>query len=171
MQTFPLLFACLSKIRSKIHSLVDFPCLHLFRRSENVSTENTVVTMLHILEYTWNILLKPLKDFSLKWHNFAVVVGPFYAFTFHGIKTTTIDLKLPFIDESSNVEFIANILYLCIIGMHRFLAYIIIEVAMTIFGDAITISSKLIEYELWKLDEAKLTRSIHWTSKTSDDFL
>lgn len=82
----------------------------------------------------------------------ATGIGPAYMQIRHGIKTTASSLKIPFIEENSNAEFMANMLLQGFISLYGVLAFGGIEICVDIVGDVVSIMSKLIEYEFNKLD-------------------
>lgn len=70
----------------------------------------------------------------------------------NGSKTTLTQIKFPFIFESSNAEFIANLLLQFVITVHGFLGYIGLEIGTTVKTDFITVSRKLLGYKLKSMD-------------------
>lgn len=82
-----------------------------------------------------------------------ILIGPTYVYVKYGIKTTTTNLKFPFIAEDSSLEFILNVIaqaYVCAFGI---LGYIGLEVVMGLIHDFAHIAPKLLEYELKKFDD------------------
>lgn len=80
-------------------------------------------------------------------------IWPTYQFVSHGIKTTAIEVKFPFIDENSDAEFIGNLLLQSIIVAHGLAGYVGLGVGMDICTDFISISQKLLKYRLLVLDD------------------
>lgn len=80
------------------------------------------------------------------------MIGPGYAYFMYGTKTTMTNVRMPYIDPNSNMEFVANLMLASIIGVHGFIGYIGLEVAMAIFSDAVTIVPKLIILEFERMD-------------------
>lgn len=80
------------------------------------------------------------------------MVGPIYAYLMHGTKTTMTNVLIPFVEHETNEEFAYNVILASIIGIHGFIGYIGLEVAMALFSDAVTIVPKLIELNFQRLD-------------------
>lgn len=78
------------------------------------------------------------------------ILGPVHAYYYHGIKSSTIDVKIPFV-EDSNTEFMINITAQFIIFFHGCMVYTGLEIAMDIFKDFAKISPKLIKLRLDEL--------------------
>lgn len=81
------------------------------------------------------------------------MVGPIYAYIMHGTKTTMTNVLIPYVEHESNEEFAYNVALASIIGVHGFIGYIGLEVAMTLFSDVVTIVPKLIELNFQRLDK------------------
>lgn len=76
-----------------------------------------------------------------------------YATIVMGIKTTMLEVKIPFTEEKSNEEFLANYVLQTIIASFGFFGYFGMEIAMELMVIAIAISPKLITFEFQKLIE------------------
>lgn len=83
------------------------------------------------------------------------VIGPLYELIFHGTKTTILDLKIPFTAESSYTEYLVNFVLQAIVSYHGIFGYIGLEVSVQFFKDVVTISPKIIQYELKQLDNMR----------------
>lgn len=81
------------------------------------------------------------------------LIWPTYLFVSQGIKTTVTELKLPFIDENSDAEFIGNLLFQSVIVGHGFAGYVGLEVGMDICTDFVSVSQKLFKFRLLILDD------------------
>lgn len=142
------------------HSLVDFPGLHIYPNSQNntayirICTENMDKTIQNCIKKLVLVLSG----------GFACVLSALYASLFLGNKTTTTQVKFPFI-EDENMEFYLNSVLQVICVTNGFFLYTGIEVAMTIFENFATLSPKLIQndfahvidiYEQKKLTEPQL---------------
>lgn len=75
-------------------------------------------------------------------------VGPIYSYFVNGTKTTMTNVKVPYTERYSNSEFMANALLSGVIGIHGYIGYIGLEVSMALFSDVVTITPKLVEYDL-----------------------
>lgn len=80
------------------------------------------------------------------------LIGPMYVLLFYGIETTICEAKFPFIDANSKADYLANFIFECFIAGHGGVSTIALEVAMSIWSNVATISPKLIEFELKKLN-------------------
>lgn len=83
------------------------------------------------------------------------LIWPTYKFVSQGVKTTATQVKFPFINENSNDEFIGNLLLQSVLFGHGFAAYIGLEVGMDIIAGFVTVSRKLLQYRLRKLDDQR----------------
>lgn len=120
---------------------------------------------------------KTMKGFIIKIVSIMVsyifaLIGPAYAYFINGIRTTTIEARIPFIEPNGNAEFMVNFLLQAIIGLHGipnaiefpidsnsitndlihllsgFIGYIVIECLMSILENTVTITPRLIENDL-----------------------
>lgn len=89
------------------------------------------------------------------------LIWPTYQFFSHGIKSTAMQLKLPYIEERSNAEFIGNLLFQFIIVGHGFLGYIGLEVGIDASTDLIQITHKISEYRLRKMNNGYKEQSLN----------
>lgn len=78
----------------------------------------------------------------------AALTGPAYVYYTTGIKSTTIELRIPFTQGKSNAEFWVNILYMFAYATYGALLYIGLEVAMAIFENTVTVTPDLIRMEI-----------------------
>lgn len=74
--------------------------------------------------------------------------GPLYVYVKFGQRVTLTALKIPFIEENSNVEFVINCSIQGFYGLFFFFANISIEGVALLYGDAVQLPSKLIQMEL-----------------------
>lgn len=79
---------------------------------------------------------------------FIAFIGPFYAYFFKGIKTTTIEGKIPFTEPGSDAEFWGNIFFQTVIGSQGAILYVGLEVTMTLFENVVTITPALVKLEM-----------------------
>lgn len=96
-----------------------------------------------------NFIFKMVMIFSSM---VTALIWPSYKFVSQGIKTTATQVKFPFLDESSNYEFVGNFLLQSVIMGHGFIGYFAMKVAMDICTDFISASQKLLQYRLKMLD-------------------
>lgn len=62
------------------------------------------------------------------------------------------NVLIPYVEHGTNEEFAYNVILASIIGIHGFIGYIGLEVAMALFSDVVTIVPKLIELNFQRLD-------------------
>lgn len=138
------------------HSLVDFGgrCIHPVK---NVDDKYTSICSMQIDE-TVRMLIT--KMFMMTMAMLSFNVGPIYSYFAHGTKTTMTNVKVPFTERYSNAEFMANVVLSAVIGIHGYIGYIGLEVSMALFSDVVTISPKLVEYDLNGLIEGNKTKTI-----------
>lgn len=127
------------------HSLVDFGgrCIHPIKTSNDI--EYSKICSKQMDETVRSLIIKMIM-MTLAMLSFNV--GPIYSYFVNGTKTTMTNVKVPFTEKYSNSEFMANGLLSGVIGIHGFIGYIGLEVSMALFSDVITISPKLVEYQL-----------------------
>lgn len=82
-------------------------------------------------------------------------VGPMYVYYMYGDKVTLTALKIPLVDEGSDLEFACNCAIQIFYGLFFFSANISIEGVALLYGDAISLPSKLI-----KLSADNLTKKM-----------
>lgn len=77
---------------------------------------------------------------------YGAVAGPIYVYFAEGIKTTAIQVKIPFVEENPNMEYTINLLFQFVVLFAGTFTYWSMEVAMAIFGDVIKVTPKLIKH-------------------------
>lgn len=75
-------------------------------------------------------------------------VGPLFLHYKYGQHITLTALQIPFVDENSNAEYAINLQIQAFYALFFFMANISIEGCAILFGDGITLSSKLIQLRL-----------------------
>lgn len=107
-----------------------FPGRHIYPDAEvDEDLEYYEICSQHINGSIKSFILKMTMIFSSA---IIALIWPTYQFLAQGIKTTATQVKFPFIDENSDVEFIGNLLFQLIVFGHGFIAYIGLEVVMSI---------------------------------------
>lgn len=91
------------------------------------------------------------------------LMGVAYVNLVNGIKTTTIEVHVPFCDPGSNAEFIGNNIIQVVIGVNAFLGYIGMEIFLSLFQDIVTIAPKLVRYDLNNVIQVHGNKSISET--------
>lgn len=135
----------LSRERHKLHSLVQFGGRYIYFDEYDDPGYQRICSQ-HMDISMKKFLIKMTLIFI---GYYAAVSGPVYAYITQGIKTTTIDLA--FTRDGSNAEYVFNNILQTIVAMHGGLAYLGIEVMVSILQNVITISPKLFAYKLKKL--------------------
>lgn len=132
------------------HSLLNFGGKYIYLTNDEDPEYNEICSK-HIDATVRRFFIKMLTILASFW---LAMIGPIHAYISQGIKTTTTNVRIPFTDVNSDAEFIGNIILQSVIGFHGVFGYIMIEVAMSMFDDVITITPKLIKFKLKRLDEA-----------------
>lgn len=78
-------------------------------------------------------------------------IGPFYAYFVRGLKTTTIEAKIPFAEPGSDAEFLGNVVIQFVLAIMGAFVYFGLEVTMALFENVVTIAPDLIELEMKQL--------------------
>lgn len=138
------------KQRYLLHDLVSFGARYVYR------DQHDDIEYQRICSKAMN---KSMKQFLMKMlmmtFGFTMaLVGPTIAFASHGIKTTTVELAYPFVEENSWTEFALNILFQNYYATLGGLAYVGIEIVFVILSNTITISPHLIGHKLKQLIES-----------------
>ena len=143
----PLLIRWTSSNRYKYQSLVDFSGFRIYPNNRDDLEYNEICS---------KVIGISVKRFMIKFlmifvSGVAAISGPIYVYITTGIKTSTTELRIPFTDENSNDEFISNIFLQLVVFFIGTCGYLGMEVLMTIFENVVTISPKIVEFELEKL--------------------
>lgn len=109
------------------------------------------------IEISSKIIDRSMRSFMTR---FLVMLGAFiigmirifYANIFLKIKTTVIELKIPFIEANSDAEFAVNFVLQSLMLLYALLGYIGMEVAMELTILPGYATPKLVEHEFRKLD-------------------
>lgn len=145
----PFYLLAIGKRRHRIHQIIIYCGRYIYRDD----FENT--------EY--NKICSDFMDFSMR--NFlmrmiiialsivAMNIGATHAFLFKGIKTTVIDVKIPYTEEESYEEFFGNIVIHMWMGIYGGLSLLALEVGMEVFIGIVAIAPKLVASEFRKLEK------------------
>lgn len=92
-----------------------------------------------------------------------VMYGVFYGIFINGTHTTLYMVRLPFLVDKPNVEFIVNLCWETIFSLMGVIGLFAIEMLFTFINDTITVSSKLCVAELGDLSDhvARKTKNIN----------
>lgn len=130
-------------------SLVNFGGRYI-HPNQNDDEEYTKICSKHIDETVRSFFIK-MGLMLLALHG--SMVGPIYAYAMYGTKTTMTNVLIPYVERESNAEFAYNLALASIIGIHGFIGYIGLEVAMALFSDVVTIAPKVIALDFQRLDD------------------
>lgn len=148
-QGFTLVIRQVTNGRYKMHSLVEFGGRYIYSNDHEDPEYNKLCSD-HIDSTIRTYFTKILTMFASFIYALIFIL---YLYFRHGIRSTTTELKFPFIAEDSDAEFIANLIYQYVIAVIGFLGFIGLEAMMSLFNDTASISPKLAEYEFGRLDK------------------
>lgn len=123
--SLPLPFNFLSKDRYMVYEFIAFSGRHIYPDKDDDEDEEYHEICSQQIDGT-------MKHFICK---ISIILGsmtvaliwPTYQFFSHGIRTTALQVKLPFIEEKSSAEFLGNFILQCIILGHGLLGYVGLE--------------------------------------------
>lgn len=145
----PYYYEAITKRRNEIHRGLVYGGRHIFK-NDFKDIEYSEICSKQMDESVKNFLIRiVIISSSLA----AVSSGPIHAYFFKGIKTTIIEVRIPYTDENSNGEFFGNMLVHMCISIYGSLGFVGMEIAMEIFIGVISIGPKLVAYEFRKMDE------------------
>lgn len=127
-----------------LHSLVVFGARYIYRDDhpdkeyQRICTEHMNLTMKHFLTKMTMVTLGYL----------VAVIGPTYAFLIQGIRTTTINVAVPFTEEDSWIAFLVNEVLQTLPATHGALFLLGGEIVIEMFANTVTISPHLINHRL-----------------------
>lgn len=159
MQLVPFVVIMMTSARIHLQFLIRYAGYFIYADSRENTTFNRICSE-HIDETVRSFFLKMgiLYFFLLTSQS-----GPVYEYIKYGTRTTLTELKFPFVAEKSDNEFTGNVILQGAVGAFGGLAYVAIEIAMTLCDDVASILPKLVKYELEKFHDmfknAKLTKA------------
>lgn len=148
LQSLPFLYSGLSKDRYSWDSLIDFGKRYIIsdhHEDENYSKICSKEMNKSIRSYMLRIVIM-FTTFTIGYTKMN------YATIALGIKTTSVEVKIPLTKEKSNYEFGMNYVLQTIIAAYGFFGYICMETAMELIMLAVASSPKLIKFEFQKMD-------------------
>lgn len=141
----------LSNQRYLLHSLVSFGGRHIYRDHHDDNEYQRICS-----EYLDQSMRRFLTKTAFMLIGFLVAIsGPVHAFIFDGIRTTTVEVAIPFVKEKSWTEFSVNIFLQSLYATHGAFFVLGSELTMEMFSNNIVISPRLIEHKLRKIISAK----------------
>lgn len=89
---------------------------------------------------------------SLNIAAFCAIGGPAYVYFSQGLETTTIEVKIPFVEDNTRTWLLNMVPQFCVY-CHGAFIYGVLELALAIFEDVINVSPRLIKSRLTNLIE------------------
>lgn len=80
-------------------------------------------------------------------------IGPVYSYVRYGTMSTFFCVRIPFLNENPDLEFMISFSWELLMGGLAFMAFMVSDVIFVIIIDAINVSSQLIELRLTELSE------------------
>lgn len=91
---------------------------------------------------------------------FAACTWPIYVYVLYGVKTTTVEVRVPFAGEKSDVELAVNVIMMTIIATYGGLAYIGMEVFNALCANIVNLLPVLVKCELKQLSDDYQKKSV-----------
>lgn len=124
----PFAWSVLSEDRLKYHSLVTFAAKYIYADNHGRTEHDQICSQqIDATMKNFGITVTAMTCGSL-----VAVFGPIFFYFTEGNKSTTIEVKVPFLDDNQNDEYLINMLLQSIVYFHGFFIYFGIEVAMSI---------------------------------------
>lgn len=73
----------------------------------------------------------------------ASLIGPFYEYFQDGTKVTLYNMRIPLIDQHSNMQFTINVIWESLMNLFGVIAIVFVEAAHATVNNSVTVSSKL----------------------------
>lgn len=155
-QTVPITYTWLSNIRAKMASLSNFGGQYIYQDNDFEDTEYNRVCS-NQMDVTMKSFLVKMTLMTLS--AFVAGFGPIRAYVLYGIRTTTLEVRIPFTEPKSNAEFLGNLLLQFIVLFHGILGYVGAEVWMSLVENIVSISPALFKLEMKRLCEEYKTKA------------
>lgn len=165
-QNYPIALSMVIKTRFKLQRALDFGGRYIYRDSRE-NTEYNRICSKYVDITVRRYIIKMTAIFIS--YLFAVF-GPLQAYFIDGIKSTTIEARIPFCETKSNAEFMGNFLLQTGLAAHGIFGYIGMEVFLSLFENVVSITPQLIGSELDDIiqqyeDGAVSEVELHWRIK------
>lgn len=146
----------MTKGRYQLQALIDFGGKYIYPDSHEKTDYNRICS---------EHMDKTMRSFIIKIIIILIAIeiclsGPLNSYMIHGIKTTALELRVPFTEARSDEEWLVNFILMIALGVHGLNQYLGIEVIMTLFGNIVTLTPKLAKHELQQLADDWKTKSI-----------
>lgn len=155
-QYIPTVAVVVSKRRFQLQRLIDFGGQY-FYHDDTADTEYNRICSSHIDASVREYYVKMINIFLSYTLS---VFGPVHAYLVYGNKTTITELRIPFCAQDSVIEFSMNICLQIIIALHGILCFIGMETFLAIIQDTVTLTPKLIKYDLERATKSYVEQSI-----------
>lgn len=150
------MLSIVSENRYKYQSLVNFAGRYIYPDTKHEDVEYSEICSKQIDISMRRFVIKTLLLLAA---GYAAVSGPVYAYIVDGTLTSTTDLRIPFTETGSNVEFMINMFFQFNIYIHGGSMYIGVEVLVSIIEDIAALQPNLVQFELNNLiEEQKLKK-------------
>lgn len=150
------MYIFVTKARYKLQVLIDFGGKYIYPDSHEKTQHNRICSE-HMDMTMQSFIIKMIIIFI------AIEIslsGPLNEYILYGIKTTAMELRVPFTEAGSDEEWAVNLILMTILGCHGLNQYIGIEIIMSLFGNIVTLSPKLAKHELQQLVNQYQRKSI-----------
>lgn len=143
-QYVPFVVAVLSKDRKMYHSMVAFAGHYIHRDNNDQNEYNRICS--EQIDATMRSFIFRMGLLSIS--GLCATGGPMYAYISEGIRTSTVEVKIPYFEENSDVEYSLNMIFQSILLAHGFFIYITIETTMSLIKDFVKVTPNLINYRI-----------------------
>lgn len=133
-----------SKMRFELQRLIDFGGRYIYRDTHENTMYNRICAKQ--MDNTMKRFLIKMGIILLS-YQFAMI-GPIRAYFIYGIKTTTIEARIPFCQPNSNAEFVGNFLLQTTIASHAIILFLGLEIFLSIFENVLSVAPKLVKTDL-----------------------
>lgn len=134
----------MTKGRFKLQALIDFGGRYIYPDNHD-DTEYVRICSKHMDDTMRSYVQKMLIIFlAIEF----CLSGPSNSYFVDGIKTTALEARVPFTEKGSDEEWLINLIVMTVIGGSELPQYIGIEIVMSLFGNIVTLTPKLVKHEL-----------------------
>lgn len=144
LQHYPVAMMHVTKRRYQFQSLIDFSGKYIYRDSHEDNEYNRICSEEMDLTIRQHITKEIVISLSFAFAS----IGPVYAYFRYGILTTIVDAHIPFLEPKSKAEFLGNCSLLIILSTHTFVAYVGLEIVLTLLENSVAIVPRLIEMNI-----------------------
>lgn len=156
-QHLPIVVIVILKKRYILQSLIDFGGNYIYHDNHKKTEYNRICS--DHMDLTMRQFLVKLGGMAF---SFGVgIVGPTYKYFKYGIPSTTIEARVPFTEPKSHGEFAVNFILQTTAGTQGAVAFVGLEVFLSILQNAVTITPRLIENELMQTNQQYEKKAIN----------